>query len=177
MPSAFRGRPGSIPVGGRLWSPECHSRARCGKASCFIFVGEYPRHPVGICVGIGSNTRNFLFSIQSVMVLGDCRPGAPSAFAIASTAGHLNWHELAAFRLLRRGAVIGCAFARPDPGGSKDNPDWTTLWRFVVSAKVVLRCRRELPGLASCLPETSFEARPGRHKLNAGKIDDATRRC
>ena len=35
------------------------------------------RHPVGISVGIGSNRRRKLFQIQLVMVLGDCRPGAP----------------------------------------------------------------------------------------------------
>jgi hypothetical protein len=35
------------------------------------------RQLVGISVGIGSNWRRKLFQIQVVMVLGDCRPGAP----------------------------------------------------------------------------------------------------
>ena len=35
------------------------------------------RQLVGISVGIGSNRRLKLFQIQLVMVLGDCRPGAP----------------------------------------------------------------------------------------------------
>ncbi len=36
--------PGSIPIQ-RLWRPERHRRARCGKPTVLIFVGEY-RAPV-----------------------------------------------------------------------------------------------------------------------------------
>jgi hypothetical protein len=35
------------------------------------------RHLVGISVGIGSNRRPKSLQIQFVMVLGNCRPGAP----------------------------------------------------------------------------------------------------
>jgi hypothetical protein len=38
------------------------------------------RHLVGISVGIGSNWRRKLLQIQLIMVLGDCRPGAPQDF-------------------------------------------------------------------------------------------------
>jgi hypothetical protein len=36
------------------------------------------RNLVGISVGIGSNGRRKFLQIQFVMVLGACRPGAPS---------------------------------------------------------------------------------------------------
>jgi hypothetical protein len=44
------------------------------------------RQLVGISVGIGSNRRLKLLQIQLVMVLGDCRPGAPR-FALRATRG------------------------------------------------------------------------------------------
>jgi hypothetical protein len=44
------------------------------------------RHPAGICAGIGSNTGEGFVSIQLVMVLGDCRPGAPR-FAFQASRG------------------------------------------------------------------------------------------
>jgi hypothetical protein len=48
------------------------------------------RHLVGISVGIGSNRRRKLFQIQLVMVLGDCRPGAPSYRPPSSTNVHFS---------------------------------------------------------------------------------------
>jgi hypothetical protein len=51
--------------------------------SLFLFLSaNAARHPVGIRVGIGSNARRNLFLIQLVMVLGDCRPGAPFIKAV-----------------------------------------------------------------------------------------------
>lgn len=45
------------------------------------------RQLVGISVGIGSNRWIKLFQIQLVMVLGDCRPGAPEYLHIATHTG------------------------------------------------------------------------------------------
>jgi len=43
----------------------------------FIFLCRSARQLVGISVGIGTNQRRKPLQIQSLMVLGDCRPGAP----------------------------------------------------------------------------------------------------
>jgi hypothetical protein len=42
------------------------------------FAGDYRAHLVGISVGIDKRRRRNMAQIQSVMLLGDCRPGAPS---------------------------------------------------------------------------------------------------
>jgi hypothetical protein len=42
-----------------------------------FFLANAVRQLVGISVGIDSNQRRKLLQIQSVVVLGDCRPGAP----------------------------------------------------------------------------------------------------
>jgi hypothetical protein len=55
-------------------------RACCRGVCWFIFGflrADTERDLVGISVGIDSNRRQKLFQIQLVMVLGDCRPGAP----------------------------------------------------------------------------------------------------
>ena len=62
---------------GRLWSPERHRRARYGKPAVLFLSANTARHPAGICAGIGSNRRQKRHQIQMVMVLSDCRPGAP----------------------------------------------------------------------------------------------------
>ena len=42
MPSAFRVSAGFDSGRGRLWGPEWHRRARCGKPAVLFFVGECP---------------------------------------------------------------------------------------------------------------------------------------
>jgi hypothetical protein len=51
-----------------------------------ILPANTVRQLVGISVGIDSNQRRKLFQIQWVMVIGDCRPGAPR-FALRATRG------------------------------------------------------------------------------------------
>jgi hypothetical protein len=43
----------------------------------FIFAAIAARHLVGISVGIDKHRRRNIMQIQSVMLLDDCRPGAP----------------------------------------------------------------------------------------------------
>lgn len=85
-PPGFRVRTGFDSGRGRFWSPERHRRGRCGKRAVLFLSANTARHPVGICVGIGSKTRRSLLSIQMVMGPGDCRPGAPR-FAFQASLG------------------------------------------------------------------------------------------
>lgn len=77
--------------------PEWHGHACWLGASCFYFLHANPARPlVGISVGIGSNRRRKLFQIQLVMVLGDCRPGAP-AFIASEVISSRSTGRLASF--------------------------------------------------------------------------------
>jgi hypothetical protein len=48
-----------------------------GEPAVLFLPANTARQLVGISVGIGSNRRLKLFQNQLVMVVGDCRPGAP----------------------------------------------------------------------------------------------------
>jgi len=51
-----------------------------GGVRILFLLADTAHRFVGIPVGIGSNQRRKQFQIQLLMVLGDCRPGAPQAF-------------------------------------------------------------------------------------------------
>ena len=79
-PQQFRSERGSIPVGAIVKTGTAFAVPAAEGACCFIWRANSERHLAGISVGIGSNRRRKLSQIQLVMVLGNCRPGAPEAF-------------------------------------------------------------------------------------------------
>jgi hypothetical protein len=63
-------------------SGDCGDKNRMDRACCraladLFLQANAARHLVGIPVGIRSNRRLKLLQLQFVMLLGDCRPGAP----------------------------------------------------------------------------------------------------
>jgi hypothetical protein len=73
----FESEPGSIPVGAIVETGTAWGVPAAGEPAILFLPANTARQLVGISVGIGSNRRLKLFQIQLVMVLGDCRPGAP----------------------------------------------------------------------------------------------------
>jgi hypothetical protein len=80
----FESELGSIPVGAIVETGTAWGVPAAEELAVLFLRANTERHLVGISVGIGSNRRQKLFQIQLVMLLGDCRPGAPVALRIAT---------------------------------------------------------------------------------------------
>jgi len=70
--SRVRFRSGQVETGA-AWG-----RAGCWEPAILFLRANTKRHVVGISVGTGNKRRRKPLQIQLVMVLGDCRPGAPT---------------------------------------------------------------------------------------------------
>ena len=74
----FASNPGSIPAGAIVETGTAWAVTAAVEPAVLFLPANTPRHLVGISVGIGSSRRRKLMQLQPVMVLSDCRPGAPS---------------------------------------------------------------------------------------------------
>jgi hypothetical protein len=84
----FEAEPGSIPVGAIVESRTAWAEAAAEEFALYFCELIPARHLVGISVGIGSNRRQKILQLQLVMVLGDCRPGAPTGHPPSSSSVH-----------------------------------------------------------------------------------------
>jgi hypothetical protein len=73
----FASKQGSIPVGAMVDTGTSWAVPAAEELAVLFLRANTERHLVGISVGIGSNRQRKIIQIQLVMVLGDCRPGAP----------------------------------------------------------------------------------------------------
>jgi hypothetical protein len=78
-----------------------------GRPAVLFLPANTARQHVGISVGIGSNQRRKITQNQSVMLLGDCRPGAPSDHPPSPANVHF-------INKNRQSRIFGCAAVRPD---------------------------------------------------------------
>ena len=78
IPPGFRVRAGFDSGRGDCGDRNGMGRANAGEPAILFLPANSARRLVGISVGIGSSRRQKMFQIQLVMILGDCRPGAPS---------------------------------------------------------------------------------------------------
>jgi hypothetical protein len=84
-PPGVRVRAGFDSGRGELWSPERHRRARCRKPAGLFLSANHASSCWYLC-WYRQQYKKSLLSIQLVMVLGDCRPGAPR-FALWASRG------------------------------------------------------------------------------------------
>src|SRR5277367_3058529 len=73
----FESEPGSIPVGAIVETGTTWAVTAAEEPAVLFLPANTARYLVGISVGIGSSRRRKLPQLQLVMVLSDCRPGAP----------------------------------------------------------------------------------------------------
>ena len=73
----FESGPGSIPVGAIVETGTAWGVPAAVESAVLFLPTDTARHLVGISVGIDKRRRRNIMQIQSVMLLDDCRPGAP----------------------------------------------------------------------------------------------------